>query len=102
MLRVLLLVLYGFAAVGLFVYGANCYVLMVLYLRSRAATMRANAAVIAAARRRFDRRDRLPQVTTQIPIYNEANVAERALRAAAAIDYPPGRHEIQVLDDSTD
>jgi cellulose synthase/poly-beta-1,6-N-acetylglucosamine synthase-like glycosyltransferase len=102
MLHALLLVLYVFAAVGLFVYGANCYVLMVFYLRCRTRAARGNAAVIAGARRRFSERDRLPPVTTQIPVYNEANVAERALRAAAAIDYPADRHEIQVLDDSTD
>ncbi len=42
-----------------------------------------------------------PFVATQIPLYNEANVAERVLRAVAAMHYP-GRHLIQVLDDSTD
>jgi len=42
-----------------------------------------------------------PDVLTQIPMYNEANVAERAIRAAASMRYP-GRHVIQVLDDSTD
>jgi cellulose synthase/poly-beta-1,6-N-acetylglucosamine synthase-like glycosyltransferase len=44
----------------------------------------------------------LPFVTTQVPIYNEMNVAERIIEAVAAFDYPKGRHEIQVLDDSTD
>ncbi|WP_218141690.1 glycosyltransferase [Nitrosomonas sp. Nm51] len=44
----------------------------------------------------------LPHVTTQIPLYNEANVAERVIRAVASIDYPASRHEIQILDDSTD
>jgi cellulose synthase/poly-beta-1,6-N-acetylglucosamine synthase-like glycosyltransferase len=43
-----------------------------------------------------------PVVTVQLPIYNERYVAERLLRAAAAIDYPLDRLEIQVLDDSTD
>ncbi len=41
-------------------------------------------------------------MTTQIPLYNEANVARRVIEAAAAMDYPAGLHEIQVLDDSTD
>jgi len=44
----------------------------------------------------------LPFVTTQIPIFNELNVAERIIDAVAAFDYPEDRHEIQVLDDSTD
>ncbi len=43
-----------------------------------------------------------PMVTTQLPLFNEPNVAERILHAAAAMEYPAGRHEIQVLDDSTD
>lgn len=41
-----------------------------------------------------------PLVLTQIPLYNEPNVAERVIRAVAALDYP--NHEIQILDDSTD
>lgn len=41
-----------------------------------------------------------PRVVVQLPIYNEAFVAERAVRAAAALDYDA--LEIQVLDDSTD
>ncbi len=41
-------------------------------------------------------------VTVQLPLYNEASVAERLLRAVAALDYPRDRLEIQVLDDSTD
>jgi cellulose synthase/poly-beta-1,6-N-acetylglucosamine synthase-like glycosyltransferase len=102
MLHLVLLGIYAAASLGLFLYGANCYVLLFLFLRSRGRASRRNAAVIAAARGRFRRGENLPRVTTQIPIYNEANVAERALRAAAAIDYPAPLHEIQVLDDSSD
>ena len=43
-----------------------------------------------------------PIVTTQLPLYNERNVAERVIRAVAKLDYPAGRHQIQVVDDSTD
>ncbi|HVW22548.1 MAG TPA: glycosyltransferase [Opitutaceae bacterium] len=102
MLHLVLLGVYAAASLGLFLYGANCYVMMFLFLRCRSKAARRNSEVIAQARGRFRRREDLPRVTTQIPIYNEANVAERALRAAAAIDYPPDLHEIQVLDDSTD
>ena len=45
---------------------------------------------------------RLPSVTVQLPLYNERYVAERAIRALAALDYPHDRLDIQVLDDSTD
>ncbi len=43
-----------------------------------------------------------PTVTIQLPIYNERYVVERLLEAAASVDYPRDRLEIQVLDDSTD
>ena len=43
-----------------------------------------------------------PLVTIQLPVYNELHVVERLLDAVAAIDYPIGKMEIQVLDDSTD
>lgn len=43
-----------------------------------------------------------PSVLVQLPMYNEAFVAERAIRAAAHLRYVPGRLRIQVLDDSTD
>ena len=43
-----------------------------------------------------------PRVTVQIPLYNEALVAERVIDSCAALDYPLSKLEIQVLDDSTD
>ncbi|GFE62636.1 glycosyltransferase [Geobacter sp. AOG2] len=44
----------------------------------------------------------LPTVTVQLPLYNERFVAERLLDAAAGLDWPRERLEIQVLDDSDD
>lgn len=43
-----------------------------------------------------------PQVTVQLPVYNERYVIERLINAVAAIDYPKDKLQIQVLDDSTD
>jgi cellulose synthase/poly-beta-1,6-N-acetylglucosamine synthase-like glycosyltransferase len=43
-----------------------------------------------------------PFVVTQLPMYNEKTVAKRIIEAVAAMEYPLSRHEIQVLDDSTD
>lgn len=97
----LLVVVYVAASLGLAIYGLNCYVMVALFLRRRDAVA-AGDVVIREAAARFADPASLPIVTTQIPLYNEANVAERALRAAAAIDYPLDRHEIQVMDDSTD
>ncbi|MBI4705157.1 MAG: glycosyltransferase [Deltaproteobacteria bacterium] len=46
--------------------------------------------------------DELPQVTVQLPIFNESTVVQRLIRHVSRMDYPRGRLEIQVLDDSTD
>jgi cellulose synthase/poly-beta-1,6-N-acetylglucosamine synthase-like glycosyltransferase len=43
-----------------------------------------------------------PRVTVQLPVRDERYVIERLLEAAASIDYPRDRFEIQLLDDSTD
>lgn len=44
----------------------------------------------------------LPGVLVQIPVFNEPAVVERALEAAAALDWPRDSLKIQLLDDSTD
>jgi hypothetical protein len=46
--------------------------------------------------------DVTPDVTIQLPIYNERYVVERLLEAIAQLDYPRQHLHIQVLDDSTD
>lgn len=43
-----------------------------------------------------------PNVTIQLPLYNEIYVAGRLLDAVMALDYPPDKIQVQVLDDSTD
>jgi cellulose synthase/poly-beta-1,6-N-acetylglucosamine synthase-like glycosyltransferase len=50
----------------------------------------------------FTASQELPLVTVQLPLYNERFVAERLLDAAAGLDWPAQRLEIQVLDDSDD
>lgn len=95
------LLVYVVSACGLLIYGLNCYVMIFLFLRHRD----------AAAERRKNIEKQFahlatspvaPGITTQIAVYNELNVAERIIRAACAMDYPEGLHEIQILDDSTD
>jgi cellulose synthase/poly-beta-1,6-N-acetylglucosamine synthase-like glycosyltransferase len=44
----------------------------------------------------------IPNVTVQLPIYNEKYVAARLVNAVCALDYPKDRLCIQVLDDSID
>ena len=43
-----------------------------------------------------------PHVCVQIPVYNERYVAERVLDAVCAIEWPPAKLHVQVLDDSDD
>jgi len=43
-----------------------------------------------------------PDVTVQLPVFNERYVVERVIDAAAALDWPRDKLHIQVLDDSTD
>ncbi len=94
--QILLLVTFlGFFG-GLALYATHGLVMLRLFLRRATATRMAHRERIAA----FD--GPWPVVTTQIPLFNEAEVAERVIQAVAAIDYPAGRHRIQVLDDSTD
>jgi len=95
------LVVYVTASLLLLIYGLNAYVMIFLYWRSR----RRREFIENSIQARFVARphdDHLPIVTTQLPIFNERNVIERLLRAVVAFDYPRDRHEIQVLDDSTD
>ncbi|MEJ2005682.1 MAG: glycosyltransferase, partial [Cyclobacteriaceae bacterium] len=44
----------------------------------------------------------LPDVTVQLPVFNEKYVAGRLIDCIAVLDYPSDKLEIQVLDDSTD
>ncbi len=50
----------------------------------------------------LSKKELVPYVTVQLPIYNEAYVVERLLENIALMEYPKDRLEIQVLDDSTD
>jgi len=72
-------------------YGLHRYWLVWLFYRHRRNVHR--------PARRFDD---LPVVTVQLPMFNEAAVAERIIDAACRLEYPVDKLEVQVLDDSTD
>jgi len=97
MISVLVAIYFG-ATFCLFLYGVQCYLMIALFTRRFADGRARNAAIEAVATAECD----LPEVMTQIPVFNERHVVERCLRAVAAMDYPRDRHLIQVLDDSTD
>ena len=97
----ILFVVYVIAGIGLVVYGFNCYWSIYLFLKNSRRVRLADRKSLLQFYRDH-KMDDLPQVTTQLPVFNEANCVERLIDAVCAIDYPKDRHEIQVLDDSTD
>lgn len=96
----MLAALYLVCLFGLFLYGINSYILIGIHRRNRRRAESVDARVRAEARAWLEADP--PLVTVQLPIFNERYVVERLLRAAAALDYPRDRLEIQLLDDSTD
>ncbi|MBI4580028.1 MAG: glycosyltransferase [Planctomycetes bacterium] len=97
----IVLVLFFVSTCALAVYGVHLYVLLYLFHRRRKSKIVEQRRLIEDYRTRTPEAD-WPGVTTQLPIYNEADVATRVIEAVAAMDYPRGKHQIQVLDDSTD
>jgi cellulose synthase/poly-beta-1,6-N-acetylglucosamine synthase-like glycosyltransferase len=103
-----LTILYCTCALLLTLYGINCHLMTWLFYRYRDIRKIEDQRILEdffgshVPEEGLEWAHRLPVVTTQLPVYNEQNVVERLLDAVAAFHYPPGRHEIQVLDDSTD
>jgi cellulose synthase/poly-beta-1,6-N-acetylglucosamine synthase-like glycosyltransferase len=85
------LLTYALVVAGLSVYGLHRLWTVIVYFRYRAHPVRPPGRLAE-----------LPRVTVQLPVYNERYVVERLVRSVAALDYPPDRLHIQVLDDSTD
>jgi len=83
-------VLIAISSCFLFAYGTN-----LVYLSIRAARLPQRPAPEPI-------RGDEPLVAVQLPIYNERYVAERVIDAAAGLDWPSDRIEVQVLDDSDD
>ncbi len=84
------LALIALSSAFLFVYGVN-----LLFLSRLAAQLRPPPPP-----RTIDADE--PAVAVQLPVYNERYVAARVIDAAARLDWPSDRLEVQVLDDSDD
>jgi len=96
-----LLAAYWLAVLGLCVFGLNCLTLCWQFRRG-GMPARQRLEDLRAAYRARTPEAALPSVTVQLPIYNERYVVNRLLDAAAELNWPRDRLEIQVLDDSTD
>ena len=75
----------------------SLYGLHRLWLTSRYWRTRRQAPTLTTLEERT-----LPLVTVQLPVYNERYVITRLIDAAAALDWPRDRLELQILDDSDD
>jgi cellulose synthase/poly-beta-1,6-N-acetylglucosamine synthase-like glycosyltransferase len=101
MIAIVVCSLYVICSIALLAYGIQCYLLTYLYLRKKNSRLDFQRRVM----KYFDNitdENAYPTVVTQLPMYNEKTVAVRIIEAVAAMDYPVSKHEIQVLDDSTD
>jgi cellulose synthase/poly-beta-1,6-N-acetylglucosamine synthase-like glycosyltransferase len=87
----LVLTTYFAVLIVLAFYGFHRYLMVYLYYRFRNGKPRLAA-----------RRESLPVVTVQLPVFNEMYVIERLIDSVARLDFPRRLLEIQVLDDSTD
>ena len=95
------LAIYLAALVALFVYGMNCYFLLIYYRLNYPKALKTHEVVKKKFYQQVPSRD-WPRVTIQLPIYNERYVVKRLIESVSRIDYPRHLIEIQVLDDSID
>ncbi len=92
---------FSIATLSLAIYGLHLYALLLLFKRRERGKRSLQQEIIGDYQRSVPP-DHWPTVTSQIPIYNEVDVSKRVMQAVAAMDYPKDKHQIQVLDDSTD
>jgi cellulose synthase/poly-beta-1,6-N-acetylglucosamine synthase-like glycosyltransferase len=85
-----IIILYSFCLLYIFLFSIGQLHLTWIYTRKRKITQ------ITLPTNYF------PNVTIQLPIYNEKYVVERLIEAVCKLDYPKENIEIQILDDSTD
>ena len=100
-MEIVLLAAYFIPAGILLLFGLNLYFTLFIFLRRYKTSHHQEDVIATDFRQKYTTAD-LPHVVTQIPLYNEYNVAERVMRAVAAMEYPKDRHTIQILDDSSD
>ena len=91
--------LYFLATIGLLLYGFHAY--KVLFWSRRYGTQYQAGLQATRAESRVGRTE-FPHVLVQVPVYDEAGVARRAIDAVCRLDWPREYLEVQVLDDSTD
>jgi cellulose synthase/poly-beta-1,6-N-acetylglucosamine synthase-like glycosyltransferase len=90
-MEIILLIIYFLSLSVLFGFGIHGLVMLYYYHKT-----------LHIKEPEVDFEGEYPQVTIQLPIFNEMYVVERLIESVCNIDYPQDKMEIQVLDDSTD
>ena len=90
-IELVIVIIYFTVLILLSIYGIHRYVMVHLFRKYRGRNPELKAPFAE-----------LPEITVQLPIYNEMYVVERLIDAVCHIDYPADKFEVQVLDDSTD
>jgi cellulose synthase/poly-beta-1,6-N-acetylglucosamine synthase-like glycosyltransferase len=91
----IILVLYWVCILLIFCYALAQLNLLFNYLKSKKRQK-------STEKLDFSIQENIPNVTVQLPIYNEKYVVERLINCICSLEYPKEKLEIQVLDDSTD
>ena len=86
-----LFLLYGVILLVLVLFGFHKYCLLYLYYKHRDNLPTRDGQIGS-----------FPNVTVQLPLFNEKYVVERLVKSVCALDYPRESLEIQILDDSVD
>ena len=91
---IVVLIFYVFFMSFIFLYSLIQGHLVILYLKKKKRNI---SETIVKQDFSFE-----PNVTIQLPIFNEKFVVERLIDKIAEMDYPKEKMEVQILDDSTD
>ena len=91
----IVLIVYIISLSKLFVFASHGYVMIYYYFKTY------KQRTEDFSKLNFDIKE-YPEVTIQLPLFNEKYVITRLIDATIRLDYPKDKLEIQILDDSTD
>lgn len=94
-LEYIIITIYSIALILIFMYAIAQLNLLFNYLEAQKQEDK-------AIKYNLSNPEETPYVTIQLPVYNELYVMERLLNNIVKLNYPKGKLDIQVLDDSTD
>jgi cellulose synthase/poly-beta-1,6-N-acetylglucosamine synthase-like glycosyltransferase len=89
-----IIIIYGCSLLFIFSYSLVQLNLVVHFLRNKISLRNENSTEPVLLSN--------PQVTVQLPVYNEMYVVERLIDEVSELNYPKDKLEIQILDDSND